>query len=97
MKRAVLIVMVLSLSMTSCAFLGKQQAEEETVVVIKEYAKPDRWLSAPMREEITHDVDLFYLYPSCYVCTNGEDAAAVGSVDDESMHSDAAFYLASQA
>lgn len=97
MKRAVLIVMVLSLSMTSCAFLGKQQAEEEAVVVVKEYANPDRWLSAPSGEEITHDVDLFYLYPSCYVCADGEDAAAVGSVDDESMCSGAAFYLVSQA
>ncbi len=46
-----------------------------------DYAKEENWLKIP---EITHEVDTFYLYPTCYV-DETEDAKPICDIDNEEM------------
>lgn len=46
-----------------------------------DYSKEENWMKIP---DITHDVDTFYLYPTCYL-DESEDAKAICDIDNESV------------
>lgn len=46
-----------------------------------DYAKEENWLKIP---EITHEVDTFYLYPTCY-SDESEDAKPICDIDNEEV------------
>lgn len=46
-----------------------------------DYAKEENWLKIP---EITHEVDTFYLYPTCY-SDESEEAKPICDIDNEEM------------
>lgn len=50
-----------------------------------DYAKEENWLNIP---EITHEVDTFYLYPTCY-SDESEDAKPICDIDNEIMRNKA--------
>lgn len=44
-----------------------------------DYSEKNNWMAVP---EITHEVDTFYLYPTCYI-DDSEDAKPICDIDDE--------------
>lgn len=58
-----------------------------------DYSKEDNWLAVP---EITHEVDTFYLYPTCYA-DNSETAKAICDIDNEQVRVQAQFVYENQA
>ena len=44
-----------------------------------DYSEKNNWMTVP---EITHEVDTFYLYPTCYI-DDSEDAKPICDIDDE--------------
>ena len=82
--------------MTACFLLcfitacgsGKNQPQNADTSVIadlvgepSDYSKEENWLNIP---EITHEVDTFYLYPTCYI-DESKDAKPICDIDNKQM------------
>lgn len=78
MKRKVmlaisLVFLICCLAVTGCTATKDDKAQVETSVAIvpTDYSQSEHWLNVP--EEITKDVDVFYLYPSAWSKENADD------------------------
>ncbi len=75
----------------------KETAESDEITGLvgtpSDYSKKDNWLAVP---EITHEVDTFYLYPTCYT-DDSEDAKPICDIDDETVRTQAQSIYESQA
>ncbi len=75
----------------------KETAESDAITGLvgtpSDYSKEDNWLAIP---EITHEVDTFYLYPTCYT-DDSEDAKPICDIDDETVKTQAQSIYESQA
>ncbi len=66
-----------------------RQGEAEAFVISdlvgepSDYSKVENWMKIP---DITHDVDTFYLYPTCYM-DESEDAKPICGIDNEKVRS----------
>lgn len=58
-----------------------------------DYSKEDNWMVIP---EITHEVDTFYLYPTCYT-DDSQEAKPICDIDDEAVRTKAQFIYENQA
>ncbi len=58
-----------------------------------DYANEDNWMTVP---EITHEVDTFYLYPTCYT-DDSKDAKPICDIDNEAVRTQAKSIYESQA
>ena len=63
----------------------KETAESDKITGLvgtpSDYSKKDNWMAVP---EITHEVDTFYLYPTCYL-DDSEAAKEVCDIDNEAV------------
>ena len=58
-----------------------------------DYAEKDNWMAIP---EITHEVDTFYLYPTCYM-DDSEGAKPICDIDNEAVRTQAQSIYENQA
>lgn len=49
-----------------------------------DYSKSENWLSLPAKTDLTHNVDVFYVYPTEYFATTPEDPL-IGPINDPGM------------
>ncbi len=104
------VCLILSVSLAGCGKTGagntedsgKQTETTETsesngitglVGTPSDYSQKDNWLAIP---EITHEVDTFYIYPTCYT-DDSEDAKPICDIDDEAVRKQAQAIYESQA
>lgn len=63
----------------------KETAESDKITGLvgtpSDYSKKDNWMAVP---EITHEVDTFYLYPTCYL-DDSETAKEICDIDNEAV------------
>ena len=48
-----------------------------------DYSKSENWLSLPAESDLSHNVDVFYVYPTEYFAANGEPL--IGEINDSNM------------
>lgn len=106
----VAICLILSVSLAGCGNKGtgdsggqneinepKKTAGSDAITELvgtpSDYSKEDNWMVIP---EITHKVDTFYLYPTCYT-DDSEDAKPICDIDDEAVRTTAQFIYENQA
>lgn len=67
----------------------KETAESTAITGLvgtpSDYSKEDNWMAIP---EITHEVDTFYLYPTCYT-DDSEGAKPICDIDNEAVRTQA--------